>query len=220
MKIAPKINIQKVNEHSLHIDNIIREFPDSKFSNFNLKWFEIIQRIDNVNILIHDLYKDFNLINTELSKDAIENAYLKTPLFYKQKFLTEQIIYWIRKTLDEIIAMIYVLEYLKIKKEYPTHIKIESIGHLIGSKEFLINIKTNHLDFLKIINNISNTYKHSFFNSEIHNYIGELDPLVFSYGFKNNNLEKEMMFTTYKLEEIIIALNKLLGDLIIYIKQI
>lgn len=220
MTKIPQINILKENNHSLHRDNIIKEFPESKYSNFNLKWIEIIQRTDNVNLLIQQLFKEFNLLNSELSINVIEDAIIKTPLYYKQKFLTEQIFYWIRKTLDEMISMIYVLEYIKAENKYPNQIKIESIGLLIGSENFIEHIKLEHLDFLKIINNISNTFKHSFLNSEIHSHIGEHEPLVFCYGFKNNNLEKEMTFTNYKIEEVIIHLNKLLEDLIKHIKEI
>ncbi|RKS02873.1 hypothetical protein [Flavobacterium sp. 102] len=220
MRTPPEIDLQKKSEYSLHRDNIIREFPNTEFSNLTLKWVEIIQRIDNVNLLIKELFHDFDLINTKMSDNVIEDSVLKTPLFYRQKFLTEQIFYWIRKTLDEMIAMIYVLEYLKKTNKYPTNIKIESIGHLIGSKEFIVDIKDKHLNILKIINNISNTFKHSFLNSEIHNHLGELDPLVFSYGFKNNDMEKEMVFTAYKIEDVIVELNKLITDLISHIKQI
>jgi hypothetical protein len=220
MVSIPQIDIQKVNERSLHNDNIIRDFPENQFSNFNLKWIEIIQRTNNVNILIKELFQDFCLINTKLSDDLIYDSYIKSSMFYKQKFLTEQIIYWIRKTLDEMISIIYVLEYLKTENEYPTQIKIESIGLLIGSEGFIEDIKIRHLNLLKIINNISNTYKHSFQNSEIHSHFGEFDPLVFSYGLKKNHLKKEMTFTSYKMEDIIIELNKLIGDLISHIKQI
>ena len=215
----PKIDIHKKQEWSLHQDNIIKDFPESEFSNFKLKWLEIIQRIDNVNELIHQLFIDFQILNMQIKESVIEDEIFKTPLYYKQKFLTEQIFYWIRKTVDEIISIIYVLEYLKTNSQYPKIIKIDCIGKLINSKEFILNIKEKHIATFNIINDISNTYKHSFMNSEIHAYIGEKDPLIFSYGFKNNNLEKNPIFTQYKMEDIITDLNSLINDFIIYIKE-
>lgn len=219
LKNIPKINIQKKQDWSLHSDNLIRIFPDTKYSNFTLKWFEIIQRIDNINDLIRNLYIDFHIINMKINSDPIQDAIIKTPLFYKQKFLTEQIFYWIRKTVDEIISIIYVLDYLKKNNEYPKKIKIDCIGKLLSDQKLIPNIRYKHSELLTIINDISNTYKHSFLNSEIHAHIGEIDPLVFSYGFKNNDIEKDLIFTKYKVEDIINSLNILLADFIIYLKD-
>jgi hypothetical protein len=220
MKNVPKINIQKKQEWAIHEENLIREFPINQYSNFKLKWIEIVQRIDNLNLLINDLFIDFHLMNTKLRDDVIEDAILKTPLLYRQKFITEQIFYWVRKTIDEIISIIYVLEFINENNSYPKNLKIDCIGKLINSSNFIAEIKHKHEKILVIINDISNTYKHSFFNSEIHAHIGELDPLVFCYGFKKNDLSKERIFTQYKVEDIINSLNLLLEDFLAHIKQI
>lgn len=217
----PKIDIQKKNEWATHKENIIREFPDTQYSNFTLKWMEIVQRVDNINDLIHNLFQDFIILNVEVDPDPIVDSAKKTSIFYKQKFLTEQIFYWIRKTVDEIISLIYVLKYLQENNdEYPNKIRIDCIGAFINSTAFVDDIKTTHLDILTIINDISNTYKHSFLNSEIHAYFGEKDPLVFAYGVKSNKLDNDVIFTQYRIEDIINSLNKLLFDLINYIKEI
>lgn len=217
----PKINIQKKNEWAIAKENVIRDFPDTQYSNFNLKWIEIVQRVDCVNDLINNLFRDFIILNVNIDDDPIMDAAKKTSIFYKQKFLTEQIFYWIRKTIDEIISLMYVLKYLKENNdEYPNKIRIDCIGAFINSTAFVDDIKTTHLDILTIINDISNTYKHSFLNSEIHAYFGEKDPLVFAYGVKSNKLDNDVIFTQYRIEDIINSLNKLLFDLINYIKEI
>lgn len=221
MRTIPKIDIKNSNtDFLLHADNIIAKFPNSDFSNFNLKWIEIIQRVENVNVLIKDLFEEFDFLRNELFEDKIKESIIKTPYYYRQKFLTEQIFYWIRKTIDELISLIYVLEYIKKESEYPKKIEIESIGKLLYSKNFLPDLKNKNQNVLTIINDISNTYKHSFLNSETLNHIGEFDPLVFSYGFKNNDLNKKMIFTQYKIEDIITHLNILVEDLIDHIKTI
>lgn len=220
MKKIPELDIKKKNEWALHKDNLVIDFPITEYSNLSLKWIEIIQRIDNINELIKNLFTDFQLINADILSDKIIESYIKTPLHYKQKFLTEQIFYWIRKTIDEIISIIYVLEYLKKYNEFPMQIKIDCIGKLLNEKNILSKIKNKYLELFKIINDISNTYKHSFLNSEVHNHIGEKDPLVFSYGFKNNDLKKEKIFTSYKIEDIINSINPLIIDFIEHIKKI
>lgn len=220
MSNIPQIDIQKASEHSLHRDNIIADFPNFELINLNLKWIEIMQRIDNVNILLTELFQEFKLINTNLSNDVIHDAVIKTPLFYRQKFLTEQIFYWIRKTLDEIISIIFVLDFNAKNNQYPDKIEIESIGKLLNSKDFLADIKNKHIQSLQIINDISNTYKHSFMNSEIHTHVGTNDPLAFSYGFKHNNIKADIHFMQYRVDDIIIALNDLLLDFINRIKEL
>lgn len=219
----PKINIDKKHDWAINKENIIIEFPDTQYSNFNLKWIEIVQRIDNVNDLIKSLFNDYVTINLDLDIDPIKDSIIKTPLYYKQKFVTEQIFYWIRKTVDEFISLIYVLEHLKSNNnEFPEKIRIDCIGSLISknNKDFLIVIKNNRLDILTIINDISNTYKHSFLNSEIHANIGEKDPLVFAYGLERNDFDRKTVFVNYKIADVINSLNCLLEDLIEYIKQI
>lgn len=220
MKNTPIIDIQKKCEWALHADNVIIKFPQSEHTNFTLKWMEITQRVDNVNELITELFNIFQLFHSKLNDDAIADSILKTPMLYKQKFLTEQIFYWIRKTIDELICMLYVLNYLKKNNTYPRKIKIDCIGKLLSSNNFIEGIKSRHDGFLQIINDISNTFKHSFLNSEIHAHIGEIDPLAFSYGFKNNDLDRVVIFTQYKVEDIIISLNVFLNDIIIFLKEI
>ncbi len=216
----PQIDIQKKQDWPTHIDNMIREFPVMEYSNLNLKWIEIVQRIENVNDLLTDLFNDYLILKSTLHTDPITDSIFKTPLYYKQKFLTEQIFYWIRKTIDEMISMIYVLEYEKENKSFPIKIKIDCIGQLFHNPNFIREIQIQHKTLLVIINDISNTYKHSFLNSEVHSYIGELEPLVFSYGFKNNNLEKDMIFSQYRVRYIINELNVLISNLIEYITKV
>ncbi|UQB69458.1 hypothetical protein [Epilithonimonas zeae] len=217
----PKIDFQKKYDWALHSENIIREFPHSQYCNFDLKWLEIVQRIDNVNDLIKELFSDFILLNLVIDPDPLQDGMRKTPLHYKQKFLTEQIFYWIRKTVDELISLIFVLEFLKQNgNNYPEKINTDCIGKLIQTNDFIPDIKSKHLNFLVLINDISNAYKHSFHNSETYSLIGINDPLAHAYGFKLNNVNKEVLFTAHKIEDIINSLNILICDMIDYIKKI
>jgi uncharacterized protein Veg len=197
-------------------DNQFLSLPnDTPFGNLFLSWVEIIQRTDRINDLIIELYTDFDIIKQNRGKINPDVS----SLFYKQKFLTEQIFYWLRKTADELIGLIFILDFNQKNKVFPIKIGINSIGHLLHKKDYIPGLYDGFKDYLKIVNEISNGYKHSFINSQAHSYHGENYPVVFALTLDYNNLKNQPNFLSYKFSDILENYNLFLGDIKIFIKE-
>lgn len=195
----PLIECFKPFERHSHVTNSFWLPPESDFGNLTLSLFNIIDRLDLINIEIIKLYKIFFFHKTRREKG---NYMISTRKSAEQPFLTEQIIYWLRKTADEFISIIWILKYYIENQVYPDQIKIESIGKHLHSEELLQELGQFN-NFLKTLNNISNAYKHSLTNSQISAYRGEEEPLVFAYNLPHNDRKKRADFYAIKFREII-----------------
>jgi len=120
-------------------------------------------------------------------------------------FATESLIYWIRKNIDELIGFQYCLHYLQTNGKEPKKLTISSIGSLLHDPAGvdLRSLFQQHLPFLTRINKISNTYKHSFINSETHRLIGKDEPSVNCLEMPRNSTAKEPIFHSYFLKDIV-----------------
>jgi hypothetical protein len=105
---------------------------------------------------------------------------------YRELFLTESFIYWIRKNIDEMRGFNYYAHYVETKGREPDKLEIASIGKLLDSEQHsLYQLFNLHLDKLKRINEDSNTYKHSFITSESHQLFDREAPSVNCLNRKN-----------------------------------
>ena len=198
----PIIEALKKQSDFLNADQIYSFPEDTEFGNLSLNWVQIIERVENINKLIIQLYEEFEILKTSSQKKNINDAITISHLFYHQKFLTEQIFYWLRKTADEIICMLYLLNYLEKNKHNPKKLKISSIGEYLNSKT-KIEILENFRAYFKILNDISNAYKHSFVNAQIHTTIAIEHPTVFALAFEHNNRNNELIFHQYSLTDVL-----------------
>lgn len=120
--------------------------------------------------------------------------------------------------IDEIIALLYILEKRSEDGDYPDTIEIDSIGTLLdkldkGEQKYLQFFKS-YQDFLRLVNDITNTYKHSFINDHIL-FFRQLDvPTVYaikSAKYKNRNKfdKNANKLISIPLEEVISESNKM-----------
>ncbi len=131
---------------------------------------------------------------------------------FRQKFYTEQIFYWLRKSADEIISIFSIVNHLKKNGSYLLKIKLSSIGEFLDTKNPFDNDLLVHTSTLKTLNEISNGFKHSFINSQIHNYHGSEYPVVFAYILRYNTLSNAPVFHTLDLRQVLIDYNLFLVD--------
>ena len=113
--------IEALKSHKLYIsgDQFITLPTSTPFGNLNLNWMEILVRFDCVNDLIIDLYKDFYYLRAQFKQTSCA-----TPVEgFKHKFYTEQVFYWLRKSADELISLIYLLSFHKTKRKYQKKLK-------------------------------------------------------------------------------------------------
>lgn len=125
-------------------------------------------------------------------------------------FLSEQIIYWMRKTADELIGLYGVLGEREALGRYPNRVLPDSIGTLLGQNK-APDLFRKHETFLKTLNDISNAYKHSFINSDL-SLMGRDEPGVYALGLKYNNLDKNAMFYTIPLSKVILQFSNFFVD--------
>ncbi|MXO34831.1 hypothetical protein GFU95_06745 [Apibacter sp. B3889] len=82
--IVTSIKIFK--EHTLHEDNFISLPFDTPYGNLKLKWIEILQRLDNIDTLIIQLFDEFELINkNKLLFDSNIDELINRYLLFKEK---------------------------------------------------------------------------------------------------------------------------------------
>jgi hypothetical protein len=131
----------------------------------------------------------------------------------------------LRMIVDELIALLYIVEKREILGDYPNKIEIECIGDLLrkwdekklDDVKFFINYKV----FLKNVNDITNTYKHSFINDHIIFYRQLEKPTV--YAIRNFNREFDIhknKLISIPLEDIISDFNRMFKEYRTLLKKI
>ncbi len=187
--IIPVIDNGKEPNEPVKFELLFNMPSNSPYGNLLLKKLKIVNRLDHTNIRIRELYsrfKEFGLLTNS------ENEHL-----------TEEIVFNIRRTVDELIGLIYLKEYFSKNNKYPQKIEIDSIGSYIKKRDHNpILILENHYSFLKLLNDISNVQKHSFINSDI-NLVGKEEPLIIALGLKENDLTKTPQLYTLPLKILI-----------------
>lgn len=195
----------------LNGNDILDLYTDSPFGNMTLKWFDIVQRIDCLNDTIENLYRNF-YAQKDIREKYFNIGFLADQKFsYTQKYQTEEVIYWLRKTSDELIGLLYLSDYKKRNNKYPNEIKISSIGEFLKANKSFDNILGIHKPFLQDLNNISNAYKHSFINHEVLDFRGRDEIVVFALRLDYNKLANKHQFYTIALTPLLSEFDKMIG---------
>jgi len=155
---------------------------DTPFGNLNRMYMMIQGRLERVNQRIEEAYRLF-----EAQKDS---PLALKPFGMCEAHATEEIVYWLRKTADELIGIIQILS-VRIKMEsYPTAVNPDCIGDLLNDTACPVGqVLKEHLVFLKTLNDASNAYKHSLVNTET-GIIGKDEPCVLVLELKWNDLNR------------------------------
>lgn len=176
---------------------------DTPYGNFMLKSLKIIYRLDEANRRIvesFDLWKKMPRKETDDMSEDYSAMHI---------LAIEQAIYLIRRACDEIISLIWCLDYVKKNNgQYPSKIGCDCIGSVVSQKTEYKNINpfSNHLELLNLLNEISNAYKHSFINTE-NNLIGKYEPCIYALGLKNNKLSSKPEFYSVSLNGFVEKFN-------------
>jgi hypothetical protein len=192
MSPIPQIQIGKSTEQTyIGIKDLLPLPANTPFGNFYLKFWKIVDRLDHVNRKIKHSHVSYTqAISEEMSFSISEHA-----------FYIEEIIYWLRKSCDELISLISVLNERESSGKYPRKIKYDSIGRVLEMNN-PPSYLSKHIHFLGILNEISNAYKHSFVNSDM-GLIGREEPFLFALSLKQNNLSNNPNFTSLPIREVI-----------------
>jgi hypothetical protein len=197
MSTVPQIEIGKSPGEPLNVEHMLPLPADTPFGNLSLKYTRIVERLDHVNLSVQKAFASFDAARArDLFGGLTEHA-----------LLAEEVIYWLRKTADELIGLLIVLAQRESTGSYPSRVDPDSIGALLASKHVPAAL-TAHIGFLTTLNEVANAYKHSFVNSDL-SLIGREEPIVFALALKWNNLANPTEFHAVPLREIIVQFNAL-----------
>jgi hypothetical protein len=162
----PTINIGGEYQQSLHGSQFISLPSQTHFGNFDLKWLKIVSRLIRLNRMILEAYH----LHTQV--------FSMTQPIEELSLLLEEIVYWLRKTADELIGLSFLCEAYIRSGSLPNKVDIDNIGALLNGNHVTLQTQFgSHLDHLSLLNDISNAYKHSFINSDL-NVIGRDEPVA------------------------------------------
>ncbi|MFB9079463.1 hypothetical protein ACFFLS_06215 [Flavobacterium procerum] len=207
MKLSLIENLKQHNNETKESD--LLDLPITPFGDFKLKWLQLIERFDNVNDLIVELQ---NLYPVELPQSTVDKPFARSKIIYKHKFLTEQIIYWLKKSADELSTILYILDYQRNNSIFPEELEIDCIGHFINKPHSFHELLSEHKDYLKVLNDVANAYKHSILNSDDHYRQGAKEPIVFALQYPTNRNNNTTHSYKLALEDILLGYISFLED--------
>lgn len=157
---------------------------DSPYGNLYLKLEKLCWRIDEANHRLTESRTFWEQSRSNTSNHA--------NVFQRHIYANEQAIYLLRRTADEMIALIWCLSEWETNGVYPTEIKIDCIGELLKSDQYLMPC-IQHLQMLTLLNEIANAFKHSFLDSDL-NIMGREEPCVYALSLHLNKLASGAKF--------------------------
>lgn len=200
----------------------IPEFSASEYwGNLSNKILFIFKRLDYLNDTLVSICDNVEIYNVNFKKrNGLTSKKTKiTPYIEIIHVISD-----LRMIIDELISLLYIVEKRKILGDYPSVIEIDSIGVLLKKYDLNnfedVKFFCEYKDFLKTINDITNTYKHSFINDHIMFYRQLEKPTV--YALKNSTTEKfpkrnkfdkmENKIFVVPLEDIVNEFNKMFKE--------
>lgn len=192
MLIHENINMNK-------IPKVSKELNDEYV--FDMKFLNLISGLSITNELICKSNMLFNQIKNNLKETLIFNSYS----FTKLQKLNEYIVYDLKKYIDEIISITWLLK----QKEKVEDISIHNIGSYINNSK---NGDYTEYDKFKLffekINDLDNAYKHSYTNSAVAPNIGTKKNNIVVYYSKYGKKIKNPQILDIELDELIGIFNE------------
>jgi len=191
MNNIPQINTGKRPEQHFNVIHMLPLPADTPFGNMSLKYSQLVFRLDHVNLLIREVFKSY--ARAKAADDGTITHHL---------LLIEELVYWIRKTADELIALVHILNERQSAGAYPERINPDAIGPLLALQNIPAWVQP-HREFLNLLNEISNAYKHSFINSDAM-LVGRDEPGVYALALKRNDLERATTLHGIRVTEMVV----------------
>ncbi len=198
----PQIPILRQRGATGQADFLFHNLPNSPlFGSLGTKHYDYNERHIFMNSLLNEIY---TLHAAHVQKIYGADADHEQLSHARHLFLTETIVYWMRRNIDEMIGLNYYCYYALKNASEPTKLKISAIAHLLPKKEHaLYAVFRQHMAALQRINDISNTYKHSFITSDTHHLYNLQEPAVNCLDMEYNNAKTPLKFHSYFLREIL-----------------
>ncbi len=184
-----------------HIDHIVRLPSNTPFGNLCLSKMAIESRIGYINIKLVSICAPFPLkLNAGIVPDFLPQL-IDIP--------TEEVVYLIRRSTDDLICLWALLSHFTEKGCYPTRIKCDHVGAFCeeikkygDTHEF-----ADHQNWLQTLNEVSNAYKHSIMQRQLQ-VLSTREPTVLVMIFKRNDSSNPHDFKRMSLAELVAGFEK------------
>jgi len=199
---VPQIDNGKQPLQPLNIVHMPQLPSDTPYGNLLLKGMNIVRRLDRVNLEIARVFATYVHPKDEQSLNPLQDI-------LEHQFYAEQVVYWLRKTADELISLAYVISEWKSNGVWPDAIKVDSIAGLKHSPpQEVKDLFSPHASFLFTLNEVANAFKHSFINTDM-TVTGAEYPIVFALALDRNRLSNKPQFYSVSFADIVQEFSKL-----------
>ena len=192
----PTIHVGGEHQHISHVTQMLPLPPQTPYGNLCLKWMKIVSRLIRLKRMISNTY------NLHTQAVSMTQPVIPSPIEELSHSL-EEIVYWLRKTADELIGLSFLCEARLRSNPLPTKVDIDSIASLLnGGHQALQTQFSAHIEPLRLLNEISNAYKHSFINSDL-NVMGRDEPVLYALPLHRNDISKKEAFVSVALGAVV-----------------
>lgn len=216
-----QFDIYRDSTKEIYADDIPEFSGSENWGNLGSKFSFIFSRLDYLNDTLVSICEKVEIYNVNFKeRNGLTSKKTKiTPYIEIIHVMSD-----LRMIVDELIALLYIVEKRKVLGDYPSKIEIESIGNLLGKwneKKFDdVKFFIDYKDFLKNVNDITNTYKHSFINDHIVFYRQLDKPTVYAIRNFNGEFDKQKnKLVAIPLENIVNDFNKMFKEYRILLKK-
>ena len=191
------IDIGKHPEEPLNIRMMLPLPASTPYGNFQLKWIDMMSRLNEVNrqiIVSHDTWEA--TVRGDIT-DSMKDV------FNRHRFSTEYAVSGMRRVGDELVSLVWCLEQFEITGDYPKKIEIESLGQVAHfSYDGPEGLLKRHTEVITLLNDLSNTFKHSFIQSDLAR-VGQDEPLVLALNLKKSDLKNNPIFYNVRVSVLV-----------------
>ena len=194
-------NYEKRKYYTKNMMHFINLDSSSSFGNLQLIFIGILQDIEQSNKRIYESHYLYVMAKNGNDQSVDIGDHLKP---------VEESIYWMKRAIDRLIALHWLIDYNKRVGKYPAKIKVDSIGELLRlekstheAKKSFYDMYEEWLTFLNFMNRSSNAYKHSVLTDENPSLqVGQKEPLVISLGMFNNDSSNNKSYQHDSLDNV------------------
>lgn len=196
----------------MHLLDMVPLTPDSPFGNLYLKEVHLINRLIHVNRRLDETEALWQAFHGPFNPAAGDPG-------GHHRFSADEVVIHLRRAMDELISLLWVLRERDIRGDWPQKIVVDSIGRArMKDGSWLLPVLDRHDWLARTLNELANAHKHSFVDSDF-NVVGAEEPCVIALALKNNDHGEDAIPYVVSLNSLVDAFNRFLLDVMNELKS-